>query len=65
MGYIQQVIEGRYIEREKLMTLLRTTFGEGHFVVRVSSRLSVPITKTDQMVVTTEQVDPVSTEILD
>ena len=32
---VKQIIEARYIEREKLMKLLRETFGEGKFHVRV------------------------------
>jgi hypothetical protein len=35
MGYIQQVIEGRYIDREKLLDLLNREFGRGNFHVRV------------------------------
>src|ERR1700694_946780 len=35
MGYIQQVIEGRYIDKEKLLNLLNKEFGRGNFQVRV------------------------------
>jgi hypothetical protein len=37
MGYIQQVIEGRYIDKEKLLDLLIKEFGRGNFQVRVRS----------------------------
>jgi hypothetical protein len=33
---VKQVIEGRYIDREKLINFLTKTFGEGKFAVRVS-----------------------------
>lgn len=35
---VQQIIEGRYIERDKLMTLLEDTFGKGNFALRVWDR---------------------------
>lgn len=38
---VQQIIEGRYIEREKLLKLLETTFGQGQFSVRVSISLTL------------------------
>jgi hypothetical protein len=37
---VKQIIEGRYIEREKLIKLLRETFGEGQFHVRVGGSCS-------------------------
>ena len=36
---VQQVIEGRYIERQKLLSLLETTFGVGQFAIRVNQLL--------------------------
>ena len=35
---VEQVIEGRYIDRRKLLQMLKTTFGAGNFSTRVSSR---------------------------
>jgi len=50
---VQQIIEGRYIEREKLMRLLRDKFGEGNFVVRLQLNrwiLSVPKQLTEDQI---------------
>jgi len=33
---VKQIVEGRYIDREKLISVLTETFGEGKFAVRVS-----------------------------
>jgi len=35
-GKVRQILEGRYIDRKKLMKLLSITFGEGDYEVRVS-----------------------------
>ena len=35
LQHVQQVIDGRYVDRASLMNLLRKTFGEGSFEVRV------------------------------
>lgn len=32
---LQQVIEGRYVDRARLLHLLKKTFGENNFAVRV------------------------------
>ncbi|KAE8443566.1 hypothetical protein EG329_001728 [Mollisiaceae sp. DMI_Dod_QoI] len=50
---VQQIIEGRYVEREKLMALLKEAFGEGRFVVRLQLNrwiLSVPKLLTEEQI---------------
>ncbi|KUJ21646.1 uncharacterized protein LY89DRAFT_778053 [Mollisia scopiformis] len=49
----QQIIEGRYIERDKLMKLLEHTFGKGNFVVRLQLNrwiLAVPMKLTEEQI---------------
>ncbi len=36
---VKQVLEGRYIDRDKLIALLKDTFGDGNYAVRVSLSL--------------------------
>jgi len=50
---VQQIIEGRYVEREKLIKLLKTTFGEGNYQVRLQLNrwiLSVPKELTEEQI---------------
>lgn len=37
MKFVNQVIEGRYIDQEKLVNMLNKNFGKGNFRVRVSN----------------------------
>jgi len=53
MGYIQQVIEGRYIDKEKLLELLNREFGRGNFQVRIQLNrwiLAIPSLLTEEQI---------------
>ncbi|KAH6672022.1 hypothetical protein B0J14DRAFT_594960 [Halenospora varia] len=49
----QQIIEGRYIQRDKLVRLLKNEFGEGKFAIRLQLNrwiLSVPKELTEEQI---------------
>jgi len=53
MGYIQQVIEGRYVDKEKLMNLLNKQFGKGNFHVRIQLNrwiLAIPSVLSEEQI---------------